>query len=51
MAKEPLGIGRADPAQGLGDGCQEVLVGAGLGLAQVGFDFAPHHFDGIEIGL
>lgn len=50
MAKEALGIDGVDPMQGLGDGREEVLVGSGLGLAQEGFDFGPHHFDGIEIG-
>ena len=50
MTKEALGVGGTNPAKGFGNGGQQVRVVPGLGLAQVGFDFRPHHFDGIEIG-
>ena len=38
MTKEALGIGGADQAKGIGDGAEEVRVGSGFGLAQLGFD-------------
>ena len=50
MAKKALGIGGRDGLEGLADGSQQVRIGAGLGLAQVSFDFGPHHFDRVKIG-
>jgi len=50
MTKEALGVGAAHRTQGLADGAEQVRIGPGLGLAQVSFDFGPHHFDRVEIG-
>lgn len=43
------GILGRDALEGLGDGVLELVGGAGLGGTQEGFDFAPHHLDGIEV--
>lgn len=33
----------------MGDGFEQIGVGAGLRLAQEGLHLAPHHFDGVEV--
>jgi len=44
------GVLGGDLVEGLADGGQERVVGAGLGGAQKGFNLAPHQFDGVEVG-
>ena len=38
MTKEALSVGGTNPAQGFGNGGQQIWIVPGLGLAQVGFD-------------
>ena len=39
-----------DALERLADGVQECIGGASFRGAEQGLDFAPHHFDRIEIG-
>ena len=49
MDKPTEGVLRGDGGQGGGDGSKQIGMVAGLGFAKKSLEFAPHHFDGIEI--
>jgi hypothetical protein len=50
MHEPATGISRRDAGQGLGDGRIQGVAGAGFGLPQGDFDFAPARLDRRQIG-
>lgn len=44
------GVLRSDFAKSRGDGFVPLFFGASLGTTQEVLDFAPHLFDGVEVG-
>ncbi len=49
MAKEPLAGCGVEGEEILGEGAREFILGAGGGVAQVGFEFGDHEFDRVTI--
>jgi hypothetical protein len=48
---DPAGdVGQGNAVESLGDGVIKKFFRADLELAQNGFDFRPHPFDGVDVG-
>jgi hypothetical protein len=42
---------RRQSVEGGGDGDEQIGMIGGLGFTEEGLHLAPHHFDGIEVGV